>query len=182
MQLQMMTAKTILEMIEKNVVRQIFSPLSFGNDSASKKEERRPAAPVEQNKNLLRVFLADDSEPIVKRLVALLAAVEGVQIIGSARTVNAAIRGIQHLSPDLAILDFQLPDGTGLDILKKIKQQPFPPIVMMLTNVSLPHYREKCMQCGADYFFDKSQDFDRVVETCRLLLDGISKESKAEEE
>ena len=175
MQLRMMTAKTIRGMIEKNVARQILSPLSSDENSAPKKEERRPAASSEQNKKQLRVFLADDSGPVVKRLIALLMAVEGVQIVGSARTVNAAIRGIQHLSPDLAILDFQLPDGTGLDILKVIKQDPLLPLVMMLTNVALPQYRVKCMEWGADYFFDKSQDFDRVVETCRLLLVGMSK-------
>jgi DNA-binding NarL/FixJ family response regulator len=180
MQIRMMAEKTIRGMIDKNVVRQIFSPLSFGED-ASNKEERQPAASTELNKKQLRVFLADDSEPIVKRLVVLLAAVEGVQIVGSARTVNAAIRGIRHLSPDIAILDFKMPDGTGLDILKAVKQYSFPPIVIMLTNFSLPHYRAKCMQLGADYFFDKSQDFERVVETCRLLIDGMSKESEEEE-
>lgn len=181
MQLRMMTAKTIRGMIEKNVVRHLFSDLSSDEDGASKKKERRPAASAEQHK-MLRIFLADDSGPVVQRLISLLIAVEGVQIVGSARTVNAAIRGIQHLSPDLAILDFQLPDGTGLDILKVIKQAPLPPLVMMLTNLSLPQYRTKCMQLGADYFFDKSQDFERVVETCRLLSDGMSKKSVDDEE
>lgn len=133
-------------------------------------EGGQTATPSGSRKQTLRVFLADDSRLIMERVAALLATVEGVEIIGSARTVRAAIRGIQHLSPDLVILDFQLPDGTGKDVLKTIKQSTVPPLVIMLTNVSYPQYRTECMQWGADYFFDKSQEFERVIEVCKNLL------------
>lgn len=114
---------------------------------------------------------------MLERLNALLTTVEGVQIIGAARTVGAAIRGIQHLLPDLVILDFQLPDGNGMDVLKAIKQgkpDSTPPLVLMLTNFAYPQYRTECMQRGADYFFDKSQDFERVLEVCRHLLSEMA--------
>jgi DNA-binding NarL/FixJ family response regulator len=114
----------------------------------------------------------------MERLTALLATVEGVQIIGSARTVSAAIRGIQHLSPDLVILDFQMPDGTGRDVLKAIKHSLVPSLVMMLTNISYPQFRMECMQWGADYFFDKSQEFEQVSEVCRNLLAVMATKSR----
>ncbi len=117
----------------------------------------------------LRVFLADDSSLMTKRLSALLAPVEGVQIVGIAHTTSAAIRGIQHLLPELVILDFQMPDGNGLEVLKAIKQGDRSPLVMMLTNFGYPPYRAECMQRGANYFFDKSQDFELVVKTCQQL-------------
>lgn len=132
-------------------------------------EGRRLAAPSASGEKSLRVFIADDSRLVVERLIALLATVEGVQIIGAARTANAAIRGIQHLLPDLVILDFQLPDGNGIDVLKVIKQDTNSPRVMLLTNSAYPQYRIECMQQGADYFFDKSLDLEQAVETCRHL-------------
>lgn len=132
-------------------------------------EGRRPAAPSVSGEKSLRIFIADDSRLVVERLTALLATIEGVQVIGAARTARAAIRGIQHLTPDLVILDFQLPDGNGIDVLKVIKKPLSSPCVMLLTNSAYPQYRIECIQHGADYFFDKSLDFDQAVETCRHL-------------
>lgn len=142
-------------------------------------EERRPAAPSGLDERLLRVFIADDSRLVMERLLALLATVEEVQIVGAARTGNAAIRGIHHLSPDLVILDLQMPGGSGLDVLKIIKRATVPPVVMMLTNAVYPQYRAECQQRGADYFFDKSQDFEQVIETCRQLLSAIKSKAGA---
>ncbi len=170
---------TSTENMEKNVDRQCFSPLSAIDGGASGVEERRPATPWVPGEKPLRVFLTDDSRLVAERLITLLATVEGVQLVGSARTASAAIRGIHHLSPDLVILDFHLPDGTGADVLKAIKQDKLSPVVMMLTNFAYPQYRTECERWGADYFFDKSQEFERVVETCRHLLSLTAKKSEA---
>jgi DNA-binding NarL/FixJ family response regulator len=156
--------------IKKKATGHSSSPRSTVDGGAVGMEGRRPAAPSELDEKPLRIFIADDSRLVMERLVALLATVEEVQIVGAARTGSAAIRGIHHLSPDLVILDLQMPDGSGLDVLKTIKQATVPPIVMMLTNVAYPQYRAECRQWGADYFFDKSQDFEQVVETCRKLV------------
>jgi DNA-binding NarL/FixJ family response regulator len=157
-------------------------PPSTMDGDASGVEGRRPAAPSGLDERLLRVFIADDSRLVMERLVALLATVEEVQIVGAARTGSAAIRGIHHLSPDLVILDLQMPDGSGLDVLKAIKRATVPPVVMMLTNVVYPQYRAECQQRGADYFFDKSQDFEQVVETCRQLFSAIKSKAGTDTE
>jgi DNA-binding NarL/FixJ family response regulator len=39
----------------------------------------------------------------------------------------------------------------------------------MLTNFAHDQYRKKCLQLGADYFFDKTTEFDRVIEVLRQL-------------
>lgn len=164
---------TSRKMLEKIATRRKFSPPSVSGDGVIADAEERPAAL--SGESVLRIFLVDDSRLVVERLIALLATVEGVQIIGSARTTSAAIRGIQHLLPDLVILDFQLTDGTGIHVLKAIKQGTTPPLVLMLTNFAYPQYRTECVQWGADYFFDKSQDFEQVVGTCRHLLSTRAK-------
>lgn len=168
---------TMTRLMENNADRQSLSSPSATGGNAPSVAGRRPAASAVSAAQCLRVFIADDSRLMLERLNALLTTVEGVQIIGAARTVGAAIRGIQHLLPDLVILDFQLPDGNGMDVLKAIKQgkpDSTPPLVLMLTNFAYPQYRTECMQRGADYFFDKSQDFERVVEVCRHLLSEMA--------
>lgn len=168
-------------MIEKYAARHSSSPPSATDGNVPVSDERRPAAPFVSGEKPLRVFIADDSRLVMERLIVLLATVEKVQIVGAARTANAAIRGIQHLSPDLVILDFQMPDGTGIDVLKAIRQDKVPSLVMMLTNFAYAQYRTACMQYGADYFFDKSQEFEQVIETCRHLLSVTARRSKAVE-
>lgn len=137
-------------------------------------ERRRPATPPASGEKPLRVFIADDSRFVMEQLTTLLATVEGVQIVGAARTTGAAIRGIRHLTPDLVMFDFQMPDSTAIDVLKAIKQGDDPPRVMMLTNQAYPQSQTTCAECGADYFFDKSQDFEGVVEICRHLFPPTS--------
>ncbi|MFN7926608.1 MAG: response regulator [Blastocatellia bacterium] len=142
----------------------------FGGAAASPSQHAASSESKPKRKAALRVFLVDDSPLVTERMMALLTTIEKVQIVGTARTAGAAIRGIQHLTPDLVILDFQLLDGTGVDVLKAIRRGPHTPVVIMLTNFAYEQYRVECLQWGADYFFDKSQDFERVLETCRQLL------------
>ncbi|MBS1811636.1 MAG: response regulator [Acidobacteria bacterium] len=143
---------------------------SFLSGNSEGDSVQTPALSPKADQKQLRVFIADDSRRILANLIALLQQEKGVQIVGAARTTKAAIRAIQHLTPDLVILDFRLPDGNGLDVLKEIKQHDSCPLVMMLTNYAYPQYRERCRQWGADYFFDKSQDFEQVIRTCQQLL------------
>lgn len=135
-----------------------------------KQNERKPGATVVATVNKpLRVFIVEDSPLVMQNLTALLAMVQGVQIVGAAQTANASIKGIQKLLPDVVILDFQLPDGNGLDVLKGIHHPETAPLVMMLTNYAYPQYRDRCLQSGANYFFDKSKDFEQVIKICRQL-------------
>lgn len=110
------------------------------------------------------IFIVDDSQTLRERLVKMLAEVEGVGVIGQARNAAEAIAGIRDLKPRVVILDIQMPDGSGIDVLKTIKQESQPPIVVMLTNHPYPQYRERCMKLGADYFLDKSIEFDQLAE------------------
>jgi DNA-binding NarL/FixJ family response regulator len=55
-----------------------------------------------------------------------------------------------------------MPDGSGIDVLQNIKQGEAAPIVIILTNYPFPGYRQKCMQAGADFFLDKSTEFDQI--------------------
>jgi len=62
--------------------------------------------------------------------------------------------------------------GSGIDVLQDIKQGHAAPIVMILTNFPYPQYRKKCADAGADFFFDKSTEFDKVPEVLKKLIDS----------
>ncbi len=116
------------------------------------------------------IFIADDSDPLRERLTALLSEIEGAEVVGQARNAAQAIEGVRSLNPDLVILDIQMPGGNGIDVLKTIKQDASPPLVIMLTNHVYPQYRKKCMELGADFFLDKSRDLERLAAVCAGLV------------
>ena len=118
----------------------------------------------------MKVFLVDDSSEIRERLAGMLYALEGVEIIGQADRASAAISAIRTIKPDVVLLDIQLVGNeSGIDVLQQIEQDKPAPKVIMLTNYPYPQYRRRCIEAGADFFFDKSIEFDKIVPALREL-------------
>ena len=118
----------------------------------------------------MRVYVVDDSPLVRERLVALLAAVDGVDVIGTADNAQAGIAGIAELKPDVAILDIRMPEGSGISVLEALKLKEESPTVIMLTNYPYPQYRRRCLDAGADYFFDKSSEFHNVTDVLSRMV------------
>ena len=117
----------------------------------------------------MRVFIADDSRVVVERLADLLNEVPGVQLVGRANDAPEAIQSIVKTNPDAVILDLQMPGGSGLDVLRCIRQTHPSVWVLICTNYPYPQYREECIAAGADYFLDKSAEFEKIPEILRDL-------------
>jgi DNA-binding NarL/FixJ family response regulator len=122
-----------------------------------------------KRKKILRVFIVDDSAVIRERLETMLSELKGIEIIGQAKGSTEAEEAIPKLKPDVVILDIRMHGGNGIEVLKNIKKDKNPPLVMMLTNYPYPQYRKKCKDAGADFFFDKSTEFDKITEVLKKL-------------
>jgi DNA-binding NarL/FixJ family response regulator len=118
----------------------------------------------------MKVFLVDDSAIVLEKLAAMISGIDGVEIAGQALNAHDAIQSIVKLKPDVVILDIRMNGGSGMDVLKQIKKEIPPPIVIMLTNYPYPQYREKCQALGADYFFDKVTEIEKIYDTFKQLL------------
>jgi DNA-binding NarL/FixJ family response regulator len=119
----------------------------------------------------MKVFIADDSHRLRLQIIKLLSEMDGIKIIGQAESASEAFHGICELQPDVVTLDIQMVSGNGIDVLKKIKRADRSPVVIMLTNrTSLP-YRKRCMEAGADFFLDKSTEFNNVIAIMQKLLE-----------
>jgi DNA-binding NarL/FixJ family response regulator len=120
----------------------------------------------------MKVFIADDSSALRKRIIAMLSDLENIEMIGEAENVQDAINSIHEFNPDVVILDIRMPGGSGIDVLKKIEKRNESPVVIILTNYPHAQYRKKCMDAGADFFFDKSEEFERIVEVVSGISEG----------
>ena len=122
----------------------------------------------------INVFIADDSLIVREHLVTMIEELAGIEVVGQAENVAEAISAIRNLQPDAVILDILMPGGSGIKVLQNIKQDGAGPMVIILTNYPYPVFRQKCMQAGADFFLDKSTEFNQIPELFERLKWGKS--------
>lgn len=127
----------------------------------------------------MRVFITDDSKLVVERLRDLLKDVSGVEVVGQAGNATDAVSSIEETNPDAVILDLQMPGGSGLDVLRAIRHGHPLLQVLICTNYPYPQYRDECMAAGANYFLDKSADFDKIPAIFRQLIKSAYKRPHA---
>jgi DNA-binding NarL/FixJ family response regulator len=81
----------------------------------------------------IRLFLVDDHEMVREGLKLMLSHYDDFEVVGEAGTGGDALRGVAADSPALVLLDLQLPDVPGLEVLASLQQLPEPPAVLVLT-------------------------------------------------
>lgn len=110
----------------------------------------------------VKVFLADDSAMIRERVAAMLAA-RAMDIVGEAETPELSIQGILAAHPDVVVLDVQLEGGTGLQVLRAVRQLEPGIAFVVFSNNAGPAYRKRYLGEGAQRFLDKTTEFDQLV-------------------
>lgn len=129
---------------------------------------RRAGQPQAEQK-LLTILIVDDSQIVRDRLTSMLNELDSVKITGYADNPLSATEAIVNSKPDVVILDIFLTGGSGIHVLKNIRSRNITSKVIVLTNYAQEQYRKKCFEEGADFFFDKSIEFDRIVEVIQKL-------------
>ncbi len=124
----------------------------------------------------LTILIMDDAVVVRKLIVTMLVENINAENILQAGDTNSAIELFAQHKPQIAILDIQVPgDKNGIDVLRIFKTlMPFVAVIM-LTNHAAARYRLECKRAGADFFFDKSAEFEQlnaaVVELVQRLPD-----------
>jgi DNA-binding NarL/FixJ family response regulator len=109
-----------------------------------------------------KVLLIDDSQLIGTKVLDLLSTITAVELLGQATSVKEGLRACEEEKPDLVLLDINLPDGSGIALLRELKTRQPHIRVIMLTNSADGFYRRKCAELKAEYFLDKTKDFARI--------------------
>lgn len=117
----------------------------------------------------MKVIIVDDSEMIRKYLRNLLSEFPNITLVGEATNTADAELLIDTRKPDLVILDLYMPGENGIHLISRLKHKKQTPIIMVLTNYPIEGLRYKSLEDGAQYFFDKSRDIEKVNETIEML-------------
>ena len=110
-----------------------------------------------------KVFLAEDSPAIRLRLAAMLDEIPGVTIVGEAETPAGAVAGILRTRPDSVVLDVQLIGGSGIEVLRKVRPVEPDTVFIVLTNNPDALYRKLYLDAGANFFLDKTTEFEKAI-------------------
>jgi len=124
----------------------------------------------------MKVFIVDDSSLIRERLAALIHELETVELVGQAEDAPDGLKAIRELRPDVVILDVRMPGGNGIQLLETLKQEAVAPVVIILTGFPYPQYRQRCLALGAEYFLNKTIEFEKLSD----ILKQLSAQAKAE--
>jgi DNA-binding NarL/FixJ family response regulator len=108
------------------------------------------------------VLIVDDSILILERMIPLIAEIENISFVVHAASYKEAFEVLPRLTPDMVLLDINLPDKSGIELLRVIKERQMDVAVLMISNNTGSYYRDICKKLGAQYFLDKSTDFDLI--------------------
>jgi len=104
----------------------------------------------------MKVIIVDDSHMLQKRLKKLLMEIDQKISILQAFSCKEALELFSSFNPETVILDIDLPDGSGIDLLRIFKRDKAGVNVIMFTNYPSNGFKKSCMELGANHFFDKS--------------------------
>lgn len=114
------------------------------------------------------VLVMDDAAVVRSLLAAMLAEIDSVEHVIQAEDAASALHLIDEHEPNIAILDIKVPGNAvaqnGIDVLRRVKGAHPATTVIMLTNHATERYRSECQRAGADYFYDKSSEFEQLLD------------------
>jgi DNA-binding NarL/FixJ family response regulator len=114
------------------------------------------------------VLIVDDHPGFRARARALLAAA-GYQVVGEAADGESGVRVARDLSPDVVLLDVQLPDITGFEVVRRVHSEPDPPAIVLISSRDACDYGSRIGRSGALGFISKA---DLSAPTLRAVLEG----------
>lgn len=124
----------------------------------------------------MNILLAEDSELLrkeIERALLDIAGVERVVLTSSIAEVREAVTGEVF---DLLLLDFALGDGTALDLLADSPpelQVDRPPVIILTIHAAKALF-ERCLEAGASHCFDKTSDWEELLEVIESMADGTA--------
>lgn len=120
-------------------------------------------------KNKLSVLIADDNAQLTDELSAHIKVQNDMSVAAVASDGEEAWGLILETKPDVVVLDMVMPKLDGMGVLKRIRELPEKPVVIVYSVSALQRTIENAVNLGADYYLLKPQSCDRVADTIREL-------------
>ncbi len=121
---------------------------------------------------MIKVLIADN-HPIIRMGVRnVLEAASGFEVVGSAATTSELFEKLEKVSPNVIMLEMDIPEINGIATLRKIKKE-YPDVrVLMYSGQSEDVYALSTIRAGAFGYLSKASDIDYIISAVRKVSEG----------
>jgi two-component system response regulator DesR len=121
---------------------------------------------------MIRVLLAEDQVMIREALAALLSFEEDIEVVAQVGRGDEVTQAAARTSPDVALLDIEMPGMDGLTAAAQLKQASPRVQIIILTTFGRPGFLRRAMESGVSAFLVKDSPADKLTNTIRRVLNG----------
>lgn len=121
---------------------------------------------------MITVLIVDDHAMVRDGLVAVLAAEDDLDVVGAAGDVVTASALLRRLRPDVVVTDYQLPDGTGLELAELAAREGLPGSTLVISGIDRPALIDEAVRAGCAGFLGKGRDTADLAAAVRAVADG----------
>lgn len=128
--------------------------------------------PGRKSKKRARVLIVDDHPAVREALALRIGRQSDLVVCGEAADLAEALQLVEETRPDVAVVDISLKTGSGLDLVKRIRDRDKRVRILVWSMHSEALYARRALQAGALGYVNKDQATDRIVEAIRRVLSG----------
>ena len=123
-------------------------------------------------KKAAKILIVDDHPLMRTGLRQLISDEPDFSVCGEADSVREAMQLLADTSPDAAIVDLSLPDGSGLDLIKRIHARNSATRILVVSMYDELLFSERSLRAGAMGYISKQEAPSKVIDALRQVLDG----------
>lgn len=124
------------------------------------------------NQRTMKIFLTDDHAILLSGLIKILALEEDIEVVGSAKSLQETYDKLTRVTPDILITDYNLPDGDGLSLIRKVKRK-YPSIkVIVLSMHDEAHLVQEVLKEGVFGYLLKKDSHTELINAVRAASKG----------
>lgn len=123
--------------------------------------------------NKIQVHIADDHKILIEGVIALLNTEDNIQVRDFSLTGKEVVQWFSNNKADVLILDINMPEMDGIDVLRTFKQRGIKVKTIILSSLTDPKLVQEMIALGANGFLDKSCAYEHIIDAVKAVHKGL---------
>jgi DNA-binding NarL/FixJ family response regulator len=120
----------------------------------------------------IRIFIVDDHYMVIEGIHSLLQNESHIEWMGHATNAASCLAFLQHEEPDIILMDINLPDKSGIDLCREVKERYPSVFVLGLSTFNQQSFIQKMMENGASGYLLKNATREELMEAIETVSKG----------